>query len=569
MNRILLRAACISTFLSIFTFTLASHAEDDLTQGWKQTKLGYKILRSFIDDTGAPNQYPCYANSTNLVGCLHLINSLGSNLKPIQALMTNDLLKLYPGIQYKMIKDYSVVQLVEVDSYGPKQTSIAAAAGLMKQREILLRAAAEQLLQQPKHPVDFDSLSFRLIDQMPESVVRQQAIAFALNEMITVHDGHGHLDALSYLKEQEVNGDKTIVGIGATLNGSSDNPTVMNVIRGSPAEKYGIKKGDVILTVDDHDVKGVRLDQVVRWIRGQKGTPVKIGVLRNEAPLTDPVTIVRDQVNIPNVEVSLVDDMEIKLLYVKLNNFMDRTACEKIQTAVQHLTPDVRGIVFDVRNNPGGLLEEAVCVGGIFVGTKPIAYVRPVKDGKTEGTAYPEVSDLEQQTRLPLVVLIDNMSASASEILAGAIQDYKRGWLVGMRTFGKATVQAPRPLEMDPSIVFFQTVARFYEPSGRTSQIVGISPDFETYAIPNPTDAEKYAPREEDLTPAALAPEGKAWVQTRQASINQIEANCLRPHHRAEDLFKVKADAKEDVDFQLLKAEEVLTCDPRVAAVSL
>src|SRR5262249_18036900 len=147
------------------------------------------------------------------------------------------------------------------------------------------------------------------------TVVPQRAIAGAINDLISVHDGHGHIDAIAFLREQEATGDKSLVGIGATLNGAGENAVIVNVIKGSPAEKYGLKRGDMILSVDDRDVKGLKLDQVVNWIRGEKGTPVRLQILRENSP--QPITIVRDQVTIPNVDVQIVQDLGVKLAYIR------------------------------------------------------------------------------------------------------------------------------------------------------------------------------------------------------------------------------------------------------------
>jgi C-terminal processing protease CtpA/Prc len=155
-----------------------------------------------------------------------------------------------------------------------------------------------------------------------------------------------------------------------------------------------------------------------------------------------------------------------------------------------------------------------------------------------------------------VVVLINDGAASASEILAGAIQDYKRGFLVGTRTFGKATVQGGNPMFLFPEVMFFQTVGRFYQPTDHTNQMVGVQPDFAVYKGPLATDDEKNALHESDLVPTALSATGRQWVQTRTQEIEKIERGCLSKH-AADDAY---THSGKLADYQLLKAEEILGC---------
>src|SRR5262249_34554847 len=152
---------------SLVVFSLQSRSEDqsrtadDLDMGWKQTNINFETLRAFIDDTGTPVSYPCYASAVNLLGCLHLINGLGSSLRPELALVTKEVLSLYPGMKAKVMLDLAGVSLVEFDGWGASETPIAVAAARMKKHEALLRAAAERMLASGQK-IDFAALAYRM-----------------------------------------------------------------------------------------------------------------------------------------------------------------------------------------------------------------------------------------------------------------------------------------------------------------------------------------------------------------------------------------------------------------------
>lgn len=220
----------------------------------------------------------------------------------------------------------------------------------------------------------------------------------------------------------------------------------------------------------------------------------------------------------------------------------------------------MKGIIFDVRSNGGGLVDQATCIGGLFVGKKTILQSKDIRNGQLGAEFTQYVSEEEQITQLPMTILINGGSASASEILAGALQDYQRAWVVGTTSFGKGTMQGGGQLIHDPTLVLFQTIARFYQPSGRTNQMVGIQPDFQVYARPDMTDEEKIENREIDLTPTALPAIGPEWVQTRQPEIDAIQSRCASDRLKALDVYNAKMKDIGAADYQLLSAQEILNC---------
>jgi carboxyl-terminal processing protease len=214
----------------------------------------------------------------------------------------------------------------------------------------------------------------------------------------------------------------------------------------------------------------------------------------------------------------------------------------------------VSGLVLDLRGNLGGLIDQAVCIGGLFLGREVVVKVKDL-----DRDSFEELSSSKPAaTDLPLVVLIDAGSASASEIVSGAIQDHQRGWLLGERSFGKGTVQANMNFWND-KIVFYRTVQRFYQPTGRTNQQVGISPDFEVPATPSATEEDRFRLREADIFPHGLGAVGPMWAQPRPEEARKVNG-CVAGEKLADKVFAEAKARGHAVDYQLLRAEETLRC---------
>jgi carboxyl-terminal processing protease len=283
---------------------------------------------------------------------------------------------------------------------------------------------------------------------------------------------------------------------------------------------------------------------------------VKLKVLRDGKEIS--LDIVRDTIKQDNLEAKVVSDLGRKIGVIKLRSFMDKNACGKMGQKLLSLesTDKVEGIVLDLRGNGGGLLDQAVCMGGLFFGKKVVVKVRDLQGG----TFKDMFGSLPAATALPVVALIDAGSASASEVLSGALQDQQRAWVVGERSFGKGSVQAPSIFAGNEKIVLYKTVQRFYQPLGRTNQIVGIEPNFVRPIKPNATEEERFALRERDYFPNALDAESQAWVETRKEKVAKVES-CVASGKLAEKKYAELTAARSNADYQLLAAQEVLNCD--------
>lgn len=281
-------------------------------------------------------------------------------------------------------------------------------------------------------------------------------------------------------------------GIGAQLGLKENNITVISPLKGSPAEKAGLKSGDIIIKVDDKSVKGWTLNQAVSKIRGEKGTSVKLGLIRNEKDLD--ITIQRDQIFVASVEVENETKNGQKVAHVTVSQFGDTTnrewdeAIESVSK--QYKNGEIAGMVLDVRGNPGGYLESAVYLSSEFIPEGKLI----VKQETTTGDDREYTS--QRRGRLidiPVVVLINEGSASASEILAGALRDQKKAVLVGQKSFGKGSVQ--EAMDLKDGAGLHVTIAKWILPNGDWINGKGIEP---TYKVENKVEEGNTITKETD-----------------------------------------------------------------------
>ncbi len=275
------------------------------------------------------------------------------------------------------------------------------------------------------------------------------------------------------LARQDMTG--SFEGIGAIVDMKEGRLVIVEVIEGQPAEKAGLKSGDIILKVDDKPIENMSLLEAVLLIRGPRGTPVKLTVYREGLEEPFEVTIIRQRIEIPTLSYRMLDE---GIAYIKLREF-NEIAPRKLREALKELMPQKpKGIILDLRGNPGGLLSAAVEVASQFVDQSPIL-IEKLKDGEQKlFKAIP--GGLATDPSVPMVVLVNGASASASEIVAGAIRDHGRGILIGEKTLGKGSVQNPFTLKDGSELRV--TVARWFTPSGQAIHGKGLTPDIEVRA---------------------------------------------------------------------------------------
>ncbi len=275
----------------------------------------------------------------------------------------------------------------------------------------------------------------------------------------------------------------TYEGIGAYVDTSGEYLTIISPIKNSPAEAVGLRPGDRIIAIDGEDMTGIQPELARRRVLGPAGTVVKLTVVREgeEEPLIFEIT--RAKIVVASVEHEMFEN---GIGYVKINTFGDTTSSELRRALEEIMASKPRGLVLDMRNNGGGYLQTAVEVASQFI-PEGVVLIERYGDGR-EDTYDARSGGLA--TDIPLVVLVNQGTASASEIVAGAIQDYERGKLVGMTTFGKGSVQIWNPLSDNQGAVRV-TIAKWLTPLERTIHEVGLAPDFEVDLTEEDFEAER------------------------------------------------------------------------------
>ncbi len=307
-----------------------------------------------------------------------------------------------------------------------------------------------------------------------EKVDEQQLTYGAIKGMLETLDPHTVFMPPDLFKEMKIDTSGEFGGLGIEIAKKGDAIVVVTPIDDTPAQRAGIRNGDQIVRIDDELTRGMELAHAIQKMRGPAGKKVMLTILREGFSAPREFAIIRDHIRIASVESALYGGIG----HVKVKNFQDRTDAslykELEKLRAQNGGKELRGLVLDLRNNPGGLLDQAVAISDRFLaGNLTIVSTR----GRGGQQVTEEKSkDRDTEKPYPIVVLVNAGSASASEIVAGALQDHHRAVLMGVPTFGKGSVQTV--IEMEDGSGLKLTIARYYTPSGRSIQEKGILPDF-------------------------------------------------------------------------------------------
>jgi carboxyl-terminal processing protease len=360
-----------------------------------------------------------------------------------------------------------------------------------------------------------DMVQKNYVDPVESSVLMQGAI----NGMIKSLDPHSAFMTPEIYKELEVETQGRFGGIGIEITILKDVLTVVSPIEDTPAFKAGIKSGDSIIKIDGKSTKDITIMEAVKKLRGPKDTNVTITIVRENMLQPRDFILTRAIIQIKSVKAKTFDD---HIGYIRIASFHERTAVDlrKALDEVAEKAKPMKGLVLDLRNDPGGLLTQAIEVSDMFLKSGIIVSTR----GRTKNMETKTMArDNGREISVPMVVLVNEGTASAAEIVAGALQDNGRALIMGTRTFGKASVQTVIPLEDGSALKL--TTARYYTPSGRSIQAEGIKPDIIVKLV-KPADEKENALeerlREKDLK-GHIKPAKEDGTQLEESKFEEIK----------------------------------------------
>jgi carboxyl-terminal processing protease len=393
---------------------------------------------------------------------------------------------------------------------------------------------------------------YEVQERYVEEVKADVLLDGAIKGMVRTLDPHSSYMTPEEMKELQIDTQGSFSGVGIELTLKDGALTVVAPIDGTPAFRAGIQSRDVIVKINGKSSKDMGLPEAVKLIRGERGTTVVLTVTRENESKPLEVSIVRDVIPMRSVRSEAIED---GYRYIRISNFQANTladmkeALEKFQAGP---TP-AKGLVLDLRSNPGGLLDQAVKIADLFLKEGLIVYTQGRNEQQNmKFTAQPSVL----VGNYPIVVLVNEGSASAAEILAGALQDHKRALLLGAKTFGKASVQTIIPFRDGSGLRL--TTARYYTPSGRSIQASGIEPDIQV-----PSNFKGKIIREKDLA-KHLKGENEGDEETAQEAEAKPEEPAKKPKTPAKPepeqkpVWEMTPKERFAVDAQLKKAFEML-----------
>jgi carboxyl-terminal processing protease len=405
-------------------------------------------------------------------------------------------------------------------------------------------SAARKAAAQPYRPLDvFSDVLAHVENSYVEDVDEKDLVYGAIDGMMARLDPHSIFMRPDVYRQMRDETTGEFDGLGLEVTIQDGELTVIAPVAESPGERAGIRPGDKVLSIDGSPTKEMTLGESIRRMKGAAGTKVVLEIMRPEFSAPQKLTLVRDRIRTQSVDMRVLD-ADRRYAYVRVRAFQERTdrnltkALDEARAAVKG---QLRGLVLDLRNNPGGLLDQAVRVSDVFLSSGVI--VTTAGRGK-RNVEVERAREKETEPAYPMIVLVNKGTASASEIVAGALQDHGRAVIMGTPTFGKGSVQTIIELEDGSGLKL--TVARYYTPKNRSIQELGISPDvMVAEAAPRRADEAQHGERDlkrhlrNDVAPATAA--------AQPALVDDYPLKTALDYLKAVDIFKASIEPPRGV----------------------
>ncbi|MES2769169.1 MAG: S41 family peptidase [Bdellovibrionota bacterium] len=549
----------------------------------------YFATHSQLNDQNVRNllsQERCYANEQAFLGCILAVNTLLNNAD-VPMIFTNYRTQKLPEIG-EVVKAVENIQLQKINTLF-KPDSNKTPVQLAKENDLATKQSHQAwralFAETQNDPVSFAALLNEALAQKI-SKYRGQVLAMAINSYLnSAVDPHTNLWSIKETEEMMNTKEETFTGIGSQLSFNRELKIELYPMEESPSLAAGVRKKDILTHINGRAVQPKdreEFNNIIDLLLGEENTSVSITVLRAGKRIE--LTITRRPISIKILDGKIITNSRTKqkIGHIRLHSFMQKDLCKDFVTLAKDLhSQGAESLILDVRGNAGGDLREVLCMVSSFVEVnqnlllfqdpQTNLLINSVKNNSmaiaTRQMLYaPQAEELYNLfNKKPLVVLQDARSGSASELLPGALQSYGRVVTVGVRSYGKGTMQQgptdPRTVGLDEieGTQLLSTAARFHFADGSTNQITGILPDFEVYANPNPTEEDLYARREADLYTNAV----HAGIKKPKGISTETKAritNCMNINTNIAGEYTKDEQSALGADYQLLTAKAVASC---------
>jgi C-terminal peptidase prc len=571
----MIRFLSIFVVLSIVSFT--AFAKKSMKEHWQQSGITSEALKMWVNNEHCKQSFKVFSGCHSAIQDGFRYNQANTWLLAMDTSWAD-------SESVELVEPFKVVVTKD-----PEDLDFKASLKLKKGRKAKVKQQLQKLYQKIQlravQPVDFEAMIDKAFAELKNQEERALLVGLMVNSYLgKAVDPHTSLMPQSVYAENASGEAEEYFGIGVLIDKVDQGILVKNCFRGGPALKFGVQVNDVITHINGEaivktDGERLPLDEIVSRIKGPEGTEVTVQLIRGDQKIE--LSIQRGRVVVENIEAKMIGEAG-DIGYIRIDSFTPQNTCMEFggKLYVDLIEPGARGIILDLRGNPGGNVAQAACVIAKFIGPEmPFMVEQSLIDGnqslwRTPRNVYQTVKET------PVVVLIDATSASASEIVAGALQHYKKAVVIGERSFGKgvmqSVMQAGRALKgisesasamsdvlsVDDPHLFMGfhlslTTSFWLLPSGKQIQSLGIEPDITVYVAPNPTEMQRFAWRAEDQYGMAYGNETAAFVQPRPEYVSSIKT-CVENERQVEVMYQEQAQFKPD--YQLMYGVEAIEC---------